>query len=49
MVVVCVGVGRRNTYRVLFGYPHEKNHSHDLEVDGSVLSKWILKLQDVEM
>jgi hypothetical protein len=34
-----VGVVRRNTIMVLFGYAHGKNHLHDLEVDGSVISK----------
>ena len=44
-----VGVGRRYTYRISFGYAHEKNHWHDSEVDGGVISKWILKLHYVEM
>jgi hypothetical protein len=44
-----VDVVRRNTVGVLFRYAHGKNHLHGLEVDGSVILKQILKLQDVEM
>ena len=38
---------RRGVYRVLVGKPGEKNHLEDLDVDGTIILRWIFRKWDV--
>jgi hypothetical protein len=39
----------RNMYNVLVVKPGRKSHLGDLEVDGRILLKWILKILDMRV
>jgi hypothetical protein len=36
-------MGKRNAYRILVGKPEGKDHQEDLDVDGRITLKWILR------
>jgi hypothetical protein len=40
--VICIGE-MRNAYKILVGKPEGKSHLNNVDMDGRIMSKWILR------